>query len=440
MGERNFVLKGDIVHSKSPGELETLENGYLVCVRGKSAGLFPALPGEYRNLPHRDYSGNLILPGLTDLHVHAPQFGFRALGMDLELLDWLHKNAFPEEAKFQDSEYAGLSYGMFAEALKRSPSCRAVIFATLHTPATLLLMEKLEETGLVCFVGKLNMDRNCPPYLREESAAVSLSSTRDWLEKSESKLKSGNIRPILSPRFIPSCSDELLRGLAGLQKEYGRKRPLPLQSHLSENRQEIAWVKELCPRSRSYAGAYSDFGLFGEAGPAVMAHCVWPEDEEIELIKKQGVYIAHCPQSNTNLSSGIAPVRRFLEVGIKLGLGTDVAGGVHLSVFRAMSDAIQVSKLRQALIAPVEKALSLEEAFYLGSAGGGAFFEEAGMGRSGGFDAGNDFDALVFDDMNPVSGLAAPLPLSLRDRLERLVYLAVDGNIRAKYVRGLQVL
>ncbi|MDR2070454.1 MAG: amidohydrolase family protein, partial [Treponema sp.] len=426
MGEDNFVIRGDLCHSRNLTSLETLKDGWLVCLEGKSAGVFPRLPEEYRSLPLADYRGKLIIPGLTDLHIHAPQFSFRALGMDLELLDWLETRAFPEEARYADLEYARRAYGLVTEHLRRGPSVRLVLFATLHTPASLLLMDMLEESGLVCFAGKVNMDRNSPDCLREAGAEASLAATREWLAACGSYK---NVRPILTPRFIPSCSDALMKGLSQIQKEYA----LPLQSHLSENRREIGWVRELCPNAEGYAGAYARWDLFGGGVPTIMAHCVWPEEGEIELMAERGVFIAHCPQSNTNLASGIAPVRRFLERGVSVGLGSDVAGGVHTSIFRAMSDAIQVSKLRRVLTAEDDAPLSLEEAFYLGTAGGGAFFgKTGGAGAAGSFAPGCDFDALVMDDTN----LAAPFELSIRDRLERVVYLSDDRNIAAKYVRG----
>ncbi|MDR2246833.1 MAG: amidohydrolase family protein [Treponema sp.] len=425
MGE-TFIIRGDICHSRNLSCLETLKDGYLVCREGKSAGAFPRLPEEYRSLPLADYGGKLVIPGLTDLHLHAPQFSFRALGMDLELLDWLETRAFPEEARYADLEYARRAYGLLTEHVRRGPSTRLVFFGTLHTPASLLLMDMLEESGLVCLAGKVNMDRNSPDYLREASAEASLAATREWLAACG---RYKNVGPILTPRFVPSCGDALMKGLSEIQKEYA----LPLQSHLSENRAEIRWVRELCSGAGSYAGAYARWGLFGGGVPTVMAHCVWPEDRETGLLAEQGVFVAHCPQSNTNLASGIAPVRRFLERGIPVGLGSDVAGGVHTSIFRAMADAIQVSKLRRVLAAEDDAPLTLEEAFYLGTAGGGAFFGKTGpAGAAGSFAPGRDFDALVIDDAN----LAAPFELSIRERLERVVYLSDDRNIAAKYVRG----
>jgi guanine deaminase len=422
----NFVLLGDIVWSKSPGILETAENRFLVCREGKSAGVYSRLPDEYASFPVKDYSGCLIIPGLTDLHVHAPQFSFRAIGMDMELLDWLNTHTFPEEAKYADPEYAKTAYTAFIEHVQKGPNTRLCVFATVHNAASLLLMDMLEESGLVCFAGKVNMDRNCPDYLREKSAAASLRKTREWLETFFERKKRGiykNVLPILTPRFVPSCSGELLEGLGQLRKELS----LPLQSHLSENKKEIAWVRQLCPESGSYAGAYDSFGLLGGSAPVVMAHCVWPEEPEIALLSERKVYVAHCPASNTNLLSGIAPVRRLLEQGVPLGLGSDIAGGTETSIFHAMKNAIEVSKLRQVLIAPDEKALTLEEAFWLGTAGGGSFF-----GKAGSFEPGYEFDAVVVDDRT----LSPPFNISLRDRLSRIVHLSDDRHIVGKYVRG----
>ena len=430
--------------------LETVENGYLLCLDGKSGGIFKEIPGQYAHLEVKEHSGKLIIPGLTDLHTHAPQFAFRGKGMDMELLEWLNKITFPEEAKYTDLEYAREAYGMFIRDLIKGPNTRICIFATIHVPATLLLMDMLEESGLVSLVGKVNMDRNCPENLREgvapassakspEKIISSVDATAEWLElfftrRNEGRYK--NTAAILTPRFIPCCSDVLMKSLAEIQKNYR----LPVQSHLSENRKEVEWVRELCPKSESYAGAYAQAGLLGDT--TIMAHCVWTEEKEMDLLAEKGVCIAHCPQSNTNLSSGIAAVRQFIEKGIHLGLGSDVAGGTQTSIFRAMSDAIRVSKLRQSIVAANDKALTLEEAFYMGTAGGGSFFGKlnsspaaegnAQFGPSGSFEKGWDFDTLIIDD----SSITSPVRLKLRDRLERVVYLSDDRHIVGKYVRG----
>jgi guanine deaminase len=430
--ENSFIIRGDLCWSESPVALKTIPDGFLVCVDGKSAGAFARLPRQFEKLPLIDHSGSLVIPGLVDLHMHAPQFAFRGLGMDLELLEWLSSHAFPEEAKYCDLAYARKAYGLMVEHLKSGPNTRIVFFATIHVPATMILMDLLEESGLVSMAGKVNMDRNSPDTLREENAAVSLNATREWLRKcAEADYR--NTKPILTPRFIPSCSDDLMRGLGGLRKEFN----LPVQSHLSENRGEIEWVRKLCPSSSGYGAAYDDFGLFGSEGscpPTVMAHCVWSDKNEIELMARRGVFVAHCPQSNANLSSGIAPMRRILEAGVPAGLGSDIAGGSNSSILRAMSDAIQVSKLRNPLLGVNEKALTMEEAFFLGTKGGGEFFGKNGMGFCGSFEQGFEFDAIVIND----KVMEAPFSLSVRDRLERAIYVCDSGNIKAKYVRGKQ--
>ena len=170
-------------------------------------------------------------------------------------------------------------------------------------------------------VGKVAMNRNCPDALTEPVEAM--------VEGNEALIAEFNkpdalVRPIITPRFVPSCTSEMLRACGQLADKY----QLPVQSHLSENLSEIAWVKELETESQSYGDAYFRYGLFGQT-PTVMAHCVWTAGDELELMKRQGVMVAHCPTSNLNLASGLAPIRTFLEEGIPVGLGSDISGG-HL--------------------------------------------------------------------------------------------------------------
>ncbi|HJA25775.1 MAG TPA: amidohydrolase family protein [Candidatus Fournierella merdigallinarum] len=413
-----FALKGNILYTPVCGRIEAAADSYLVCEEGKVAGVFDTLPEAFWGVPVEDFGSRLILPGLADLHVHASQYAYRGLGMDLELLDWLEQNAFPEEARFADLDYARAAWDIFVEELAKSATTRACIFATVHRPAALLLMEKLEQAGLAGFVGKVNMDRDCPDCLRETTGG-SLEETRRWLEQSAGF---GRVKPILTPRFVPSCTDELLAGLGAL----GARFNVPVQSHLSENLSEIRLVGRLCPSSRYYGDVYDRAGLFGGPRPAVMAHCIWSGEEERARMKEAGVFIAHCPQSNMNVSSGIAPVRLYLREGQRLGLGSDVAGGAHLSIFRAMTDAIQASKLRWRLVDDSLPALTLPEALYMATKGGGAFF-----GRVGSFEPGYEFDAVVLDDAD----LPTTRRCTLTERLERVVWLG-DGRPCAKYVAG----
>ena len=426
MREDSFVLKGNICYAKTKDQLSVTDQGYLVCCQGLSKGVYPVLPEEYRNLPVTDYQDMLIVPGMTDLHIHAPQYPFRGPGMDLELLEWLDTHTFPEESRYKDLDYAEKAYGIFAEDLKQSATTRAVVFGTVHVPATGLLMEKLEDTGLVTYVGKVNMDQNSTDDLRETDAVTALDATAAWIEETKGKYQ--NTRPILTPRFAPTCSGPLMEGLGKLQREYG----LPVQSHLSENLSEIEWVKELFPWSSCYGDVYEHYGLFGGQAKTVMAHCVHSSDTEVELMKKKGVYVAHCPQSNINLSSGIAPIRRYLEEGIPVGLGTDMAGGANISMFRCMADAVGVSKLYWRLADQGKRPLAMEEVFYLATKGGGSFF-----GKAGSFEEGYELDALVLDD----KGIRSTRTLGTKERLERCIYLAEEGKrLAGKYAAGKKVI
>lgn len=417
------VLKGDIVYSETKDRLREYRNGYLVIEDGISRGVYETLPEIYQSWPLEDYTGHLIIPGLTDLHLHAPQYTFRAMWMDLELLEWLNTHTFPQESRYRDRDYAKQAYHIFAEDMRRSGTTRAAVFATIHREATEILMDELEATGLRTYVGKVNMDRNSPEILCESSAEASLEETERWL--SEIKGRYRYTKPILTPRFIPSCSDALMRGLGAMAASYG----LPVQSHLSENKSEIAWVQELCPWSSSYGDAYDQTGTFGGENPAIMAHCVWCPEEEIALMKQRGTFIAHCPASNANLSSGIAPVRRYLDEGLRVGLGSDIAGGTRLSLFKAMEEAVQMSKLRWRLVDEGLKPLTTPEVFYMATVGGGAFF-----GKVGSFAEGYEADVLVLDEGRIPTPLMEDLRVS--ERLERFIYLGEEQDILHKYVAG----
>lgn len=417
----SFVLHGNIVYSKNKDELTIVENGYAVCKDGLSDGVYSVLPEAYKDLELINCGNDIIIPGFTDLHVHAPQYNFRSVGMDCELLDWLNLHAFPEESKFSDLEYAKKAYSLFVDDLRSGFTTRACIFGTLHTKATVLLMDLLEKSGLKTMVGKVNMDRNAPDYLCEVSANKSLEETEKFIELSK---KFQNTKPIITPRFIPSCTDELMHGLSDVIKNYN----LPIQSHLSENPSEIEWVKELCPFSTSYGNAYDYFGMM--SNKTIMAHCVHMTEEEMKIIRDNGVFVAHCPESNMNLSSGIAPISRMLEENINVGLGSDVAGGTTLSIPKAMVLAAQCSKMRWRYIDNKYNPLTLENTLYMATIGGGKFF-----GNIGSFDNGYEFDALVLDD----TSIKTTIYYGIRERLERIIYLGEKSNIKSKYVAGKKI-
>lgn len=412
----------------TPDKLDLHDNAYLVCMDGVSKGIYKTIPEEYQNFEVIDYKDCLILPGMVDLHIHAPQYAFRGMNMDLFLMDWLDAYTFPEEEKYADLGYAQKAYTIFADALKKSATTRACIFATRHSDATKLLMDIMEQTGLVTFVGKVNMDREASPGLVEESAMTSAYSTFAWLNSVKGKYLRTN--PILTPRFIPCCTDELMQELREIQMAYG----IPVQSHLSESKGEVEFVKILRPKNLFYGEAYDDYDLFGKNDDAdtdvktIMAHCVWSTDDEVKLMKDNGIFIAHCPASNMNLTSGIAPARKYLDDGINIGLGSDVAGGHSESVFRAITDAVQVSKMYFRMVDEAYCPLLFSEALYMATKGGGKFF-----GKVGSFEDGYEFDAIVLDD----SVLPHPQEINLAERVQRAVYLGLDEKkLIAKYVAG----
>ena len=430
--KKSFVLKGNICQTLTPNTLDLRERAFAVCVDGVSQGVFDVLPEEYADLPVVDYGDCLIFPGMVDLHVHAPQYAFRGTSMDLELMEWLNRYTFPEEEKYENIEYAQKAYAMFVDALKGSATTRSCIFATRHRYATELLMDMMENSGLVSYVGKVNMDREASENLTEESADISAYTTFGWINAVKDKFE--RTKPILTPRFIPCCTDKLMEELREIQMAYG----IPVQSHLSESKGEIEFVKFLRPDNPFYGDAYNEYDLFGKNDDidtdvkTVMAHCVWSTDEEVELMRKNGVFVAHCPASNMNLTSGIAPIRKYLDLGLNIGLGSDVAGGHSLSIFRAITDTIQASKMYFRMVDEGYKPLVFSEAFYLATKGGGQFF-----GKVGSFEQGYEFDAVILDDKT----LVHPQPLNLAERVERAVYLGLDEKgVTAKYVAGKKVL
>lgn len=416
-----FVLKGNFCFSEAADRICVMPGAYLVCENGLVTGVFETLPERYAALPLTDFGDKLVVPGFSDLHLHAPQFAYRGMGMDLELLDWLNTYTFPQEARYADLEYAERSYEIFTRALRRSATTRAALFATIHRPATTLLMEKMEASGLITYVGRVNMDCNCPDYLRDLDVDAALADTEAWIETARNRFT--NTKPIITPRFVPTCSARMLAGQRRLVEKYD----LPVQSHLSENLSEIAWVKELFPDSDFYGQVYDRFGLFGGDHPCIMAHCVHSNPEEVALMKKNGVYVAHSPLSNSNIASGIAPTVHYMQEGLNVGLASDVAGGESEDLFRTIIETLRVSKLRWRLVDQSVPQMTVEQVFYLATMGGGSFF-----GKVGSFLPGYEFDAIVLDD----SSIETPLELDIRARLERCLSLADDRHIAAKFVRG----
>ena len=415
------VYKAHILYTKERSRFEVLENGYVAvedgCVVGISTDL-SSLGGDEQSVT--DFGDCLLIPAMNDMHVHAPQYRNQGIAMDMELLPWLKSYTFPEEKKYADTAYAERMYRRFIRDLWRFGTMRSCVFATIHTDSTRLLMQLFQEAGLGAMVGKVAMNRNCPPELSE--------TVEDMIEGNEALIAEfykpdALVRPIITPRFVPSCTPDMLQACGNLAAKY----QMPVQSHLSENISEIELVQNLEKESSNYGDAYNRYGLFGQT-PTIMAHCVWTAGEELELMKKNGVMVAHCPTSNLNLASGLAPIRTFIEEGIPVGLGSDISGGHDLNIFRMMVFAIQVSKMhyQQNHAKPF---LTLSEVFWLATKSAGSFF-----GRVGSFEPGYEFDALVIDDRDLNHD-----HYSLLHRLERFIYLGDDRQIVRRFCQGQEI-
>ena len=439
------VYKAHILFTKEKNRFEVFENGYVAVENGKVACVASTLSDisvqcpafDINDAEVVDFGNKLLIPAMNDMHVHAPQVHNQGVAMDLELLPWLQNYTFPEESKYADVDYAERMYRRFLHTQWLFGTMRSVVFGTVHTESTRKLMHLYQEAGMGALVGKVAMNRNCPDALCEDVEA--------YVEGQESLIADANVsthdrsvdsslctlhsslpplvRPIITPRFVPSCTPELLRACGEMAKKY----ELPVQSHLSENTSEIAWVAELEPESESYGDAYNRYGLFGQT-PTIMAHCVWTRGQELELMKRNGVMVAHCPTSNFNLSSGMAPIRTLLDEGVRIGLGSDISGGHDLNMFRMLVYAIQVSKMHYQL--DHDKAfLTLPEVFWIATKSAGSFF-----GKVGSFEPGYEFDALVIDD-----AVLYPDEYSLQHRLERFIYVGDDRQIVHRFCRGEEV-
>ena len=409
-----FIIKGTFIDTITKDELR-IRKGYILVEDGLTKDFSEENPDK--SLKLFDYTDKLIIPGISDLHLHAPQYPNLGLGFDLELLDWLDTYTFPEESKFKDAEYAKKNYQIFVDDLCKSATTRASIFATLHTDVTLLLMDLLEQKKICAYVGKVGMDRNCPDFYIEKNGKEETARFIEECQKRNYKY----VKPIITPRFTISCTDEYMQYLG----EIAKKNNIPVQSHLSENIGEIEFVKKLRPNDNFYGESYDKNGLFGKEVKTIMAHCVHCPKEEEELIKTNGVYIAHCPTSNSNLCSGICPAGKYLRQGYNIGLGSDISGGHTLDMFEVMRHTIQVSKLNLRYIDSETKPLTLPETFYMATNKGGSFFGKVGV-----FEKDYEFDALVLNECD----IPSVRVYNEKQRLERFIYHK-NGKIESKFIK-----
>lgn len=410
------AIKGDIIFTKNINQFEIIEDGYLVIKDDKIERVCQELD---ENIDIIDYTNHIIIPGFVDVHMHAPQINNIGLGADRQLLDWLNTYTFKEESKYSNVDFAKKSYNRFVDKLCENGITSSVIFGSIYKDTTIHLMDLIEEVGLRAYVGKVNMDRNSPSYYIEETQK-SIEDTLEFVENTINKYK--NVKPIITPRFVPSCTVNLMKELGDIAEKYDLK----VQSHLSENLDEISLVKELHQECNSYINVYERYGLTRK-NKTVMAHCVWADDEEIKSLIQNEIIVAHSPYSNGNISSGIAPVKKMLQKGVKVGLASDISGGHDMFMGRIMMLASIFSKMRWVHIDNEYTNLTDEELFYMATKGGGEFF-----GKVGSFEEGYSADFLVIDDKS----LEDSNERNVRQRLQRFLYIGDDRNIKSVYVNG----
>ncbi len=415
------VYKGNLLFTKDIGKLTIIEKGYLVVKNGKIVEVTKELPKDVKKEDIVDYSDKLIIPGFVDIHLHAPQVNNIGLGADMQLLEWLDNYTFPEESKYKDIKYAENSYKALINKLWENGTTSSVIFGSIHNESNLLLAELLEDAGLKAYVGKVNMDRNSPDFYIEDTEK-SLEDTEEFI-KSISKFK--NIKPIITPRFVPSCTEDLMKGLGELANKYDLK----IQSHLSENTGEITWVKELHPVCKNYIDIYEKYGLLRE-NKTVMAHCVFSNKEEIEKLKKYNVTVAHAPVSNGNLASGIAPVYDFVNEKVNVGMCSDISGGHEINLAKVVTMGETFGKIKWLSDGEKYNYLGTIDYFYMATKGSGKYFENVGT-----FEKGYDADFLIIDDSN-ISDIN---DRNLNERLKRFLYIGDSKNIIKRYISGKEI-
>ncbi|UAK90149.1 guanine deaminase [Enterobacter ludwigii] len=383
-------------------------------------------------------SDQYLLPGLIDLHVHAPQWPQMGKALDKPLEKWLNDYTFPLEARYADVDFARRNYTELVSALLANGTTTAVYFATLHTKSSVELARICLAQGQRALVGRVAMDdpSQCPDYYRDETAASAEAETRAFI-RAVAELPGNTAKrvlPVITPRFIPSCTDDLLKRLGTVAKETG----CHVQTHCSESDWEHGYVKERLGKTDTVA--LRDFGLL--TPKTILAHSNHIEDDDADLIKKTGAGVTHCPLSNFYFANAVFPLRAMLDRGLNVGLGTDIAGGHSPSVFDACRHAITASKALNdgvdARIKPEHRgrpgsAVSFKEAFWLATAGAGGVLELP-VGK---LEVGYQFDAIVIDTRAAGSDIYIhPAEDQLEDKLQKIIFNARRNNISRVWVDG----
>ena len=411
------IYHGNIVYSKNKDELVELSDGYIVINdEGIIEEVSNVIPEQYKNVPVTDFGDDVIIPAFSDLHVHAPQYPNRGIAMDKLLADWLNEYTFPLESKYKDEKFAKEVYEKFVNDLIKHGTMHAVVFGTIHNPATDILVNELEDKGIQSYVGKVNMDKDSPDYLIEETDQ-SIKDTETFVKK---HINNKYAKPILTPRFAPTCSFELLKELGELSNKY----QVGVQTHIVES----LWEKE--EAKKCFDGCRCDMHIYKEAGllnqkPFIAAHFIFPSDEDIELLNECGGYAVQCPDATTNVIAGIMQTGNLLDKGINLGIGSDISAGSYLGIYRQVSSVVRLSKIK-AFYEKDVRPVNFKEAFYMATKQSGALFDKVGS-----LEKGYYFDALVITDLNDSFNKLKPAEL-----VERFCYSGDVTNIKSRYMRG----
>jgi guanine deaminase len=382
--------------------------------------------------------GQYLLPGLIDLHIHAPQWPHMGKALDVSLAEWLMDYTFPLEAKYQDIGFAEDVYASLVDAMVANGTTTAVYFATRHVPATQRLAEICVERGQRALVGKVAMDaaETCPDFYRDDSAGQAIDETRQLIDQIRGipGNEAGRVLPVITPRFVPSCTDELLRGLGELAAETG----CHVQTHCSESDWAHSYGIERFGHSDTMT--YADMGLLRRS--TVLAHSNFVSSRDMDAIAAAGAAVAHCPLSNAYFANAVFPLREALDRGVHVGLGTDISGGPGPSIFTAARNAVAVSRIREdgtdATVAADRRGIpgvrvSTAEAFWLATTGGGAALDLP----IGVISPGYSFDAQVVDTDVPDSDLMVwPEFDSGHDVLEKMIHNAGRRNVAMVWVQG----
>ncbi|OXL83002.1 guanine deaminase [Paenibacillus sp. SSG-1] len=451
MSKYKLLFRGTAFSSKSSKEIEILKD-HLFCIHedGKIEKIVAPEDADYQVLldayqgKDNFYSlaeGQYILPGFIDLHVHAPQWAQSGTALDIPLYDWLNTYTFPLESKFSDLDFAYEVYDDLVRTLLANGTTTALYFATIHKESSLLLARICAERGQRGLVGKVVMDdpEQNPENYRDADTKAALADTEEFIlaVKALSKTVKQGVFPVVTPRFIPSCTDEALQGLGELAEKYDAY----VQSHCSESDWAHGYVRDRFRKNDAYA--LHDFGLLRDK--SVMAHCNFLSDDDADLFAETGTAVAHCPISNAYFANSVIPVAHLHEKGVEIGLGTDISGGFSPSLFDNIRQAVMSSRMLEDGVNPALPAedrgvpgsrITVNEAFYLATAGGGESLSLP-VGR---IQENYAWDVQIIDTKLPTAKLPIFDPNEdLNDVFQKMLYLTRPENIREVWVQGEKV-